>query len=184
MYRQVSVRRWIFSACHGLLASCFVTAVAAAAEPEHRQVGLQIVPGTRYKVYALYEDGKYMNCKASTETREALLTFSILQKGSFHVTLNDPYQQRAVSESLGWKEGNVYSGQVFVEKKMWSVDFEAADPSLFSFKPNKQFVESLQGAKVMAIQIGNISMRGGYDIQGFSTIYSYLRSCYREHGPR
>ena len=158
---------------------CFILAGGVLAE--QRRVGLQIVPGTGYKVYALYEDKAFVNCKATIETRDAELTFAVMQKGTFVMVLSDQYQHRAVKESLGWKEGSTYSGQIYVGDKTWNIQFESLDPNIFIFKPNKQFLDSLSNQKELAVQIGGISMRGGYDIRGFSTIRSFLKNCYEQH---
>lgn len=146
-----------------------------------RVLDVRIVPGTKWRASVTKDGETYVSCQVTRNSNSAEIRFAIGSEGSLVILLRDEFQEKAVSETLGWSKGQSYRTVLFIDK--WDPIYTQAKRiwehtlliPISNIDPNIIFE-----AKRISIAIGGISMRG-YDVEGLSVARQDLYDCYETH---
>ncbi|WP_140943423.1 hypothetical protein [Prosthecodimorpha hirschii] len=145
---------------------------------------IHIVPGTAWRASVTRDGSEFVSCQIAKKTNSAEVRFTIGSKGGFVFIVHDIYQERMISEVLGWDEGLSFRAQLFADN-MGLLNVEAHRIWEHSLLVPLGAIDrrKLLQTKNIALQVGGIAMRG-YDIAGIKAALPDLFTCYEAHSAK
>ena len=141
-----------------------------------------VVPGTKWKISVTKDRGKYVSCQISILSNSAEIRFAIGSKGSLVILLRDQFQENAVRDTLGWRDGQSYTASLFIDSgKPMVTSAQRIWKHTLVILLERLDIAAIFNTAHIAISIGGISMRG-YDVTGLAAAREALYECYQSHG--